>query len=251
MPLILNAGSACILRHKQANVRGPTPAAPDTTVTVVTTFHVRPGREAELETFFDDIGRAVSRFPGYLGRRIIRPKTAAEVLGAPAYREVPETRTQFETDAEHDLPEYVSVFRFDSYPHLRAWLGSAERRDRLEAVRPLLLDEERKDTVLTGLERWFTLPWAPDLPPPPRIKMVTLTILAAYLLGYVIVVLLGPWLTPLPMPLRAFVMTALMVFLLTWVVMPRMTRLFRHWLYPSTRSEKLARRRRPPMFAAR
>ena len=54
------------------------------------------------------------------------------------YREFPETRTPLETDAEHDLPEYVSVFRFDDYPHLRAWLGSAERRGWLETARPLL-----------------------------------------------------------------------------------------------------------------
>jgi antibiotic biosynthesis monooxygenase (ABM) superfamily enzyme len=232
-------------------VRPPPPAASDSSVTVVTAFHVRPGCEAELETFFDDIGRVVSRYPGFLGRRIIRPKSAADVLGAPGYREFPETRTQLETDAEHDLPEYVSVFRFDSYPHLRAWLGSAERRDLLKTARPLLLEEERKETVLTGLERWFTLPWKPDLPPPTRIKMVMLTVLAAYPLGYVIIVLLGPWLALLPMPLRALVMTVLTVGLLTWVVMPRMTRLFRFWLYPSTASGKLARRGRPPMFAAR
>ena len=63
-----------------------------------------------------------------------------------------------------------------------------------------------------------------------------LTVLAAYPIGYVIVVLLGPWLDVLPMALRALVMTVLTVGLLTWVVMPRMTRLFRHWLYPSTSS---------------
>jgi antibiotic biosynthesis monooxygenase (ABM) superfamily enzyme len=209
------------------------PAGSDTSVTVVTTFHVRPGREAELETFFDEIGRVVSRYPGFLGRRIIRPRCAADVLGAPGYREFPETRTQLETDAEHDLPEYVSVFRFDGYPHLRAWLGSAQRRELLERARPLLLDEERKETVLTGLERWFTLPWEPGVPPPPRFKMAMLTLLAAYPLGYAIALL--PWLAPLPMPLRMLVMMALVVFLLTWVVMPRMTRLFRHWLYPGAR----------------
>ena len=223
----------------------------DTSVTVVTTFHVRPGREAELETFFDDIGRAVSRYPGFLGRRIIRPKSAADVLGAPGYRDFPETRTQLETDAEHDLPEYVSIFRFDSYPHLRAWMGSAERRELLETARPLLLDEERKETVLTGLERWFTLSWEPNLPPPSRIKMAMLTVLAAYPIGYAIVLLLGPWLALLPMPLRMLVMMALLVGLLTWVVMPRMTRLFRHWLYPSTSSPAPSRVWTVPWLTAR
>jgi uncharacterized protein len=213
------------------------PAASDTSVTVVTTYFVRPGREAELESFFDGIGCAASRFPGYLGRRIIRPRSAADVLGAPVYREVAETRTEVETDTDHESPEYVVVFRYDSYPHLRAWMQSAERRRCLEKARPLLLEEQYKDTVLTGLERWFTLPWRPDLPPPPRVRMALVTLLALYPLAYGTPALLGPWLAPLPPPLRALVVSAVNVSLLTWVLMPRMTRLFRRWLYPAVRGK--------------
>jgi antibiotic biosynthesis monooxygenase (ABM) superfamily enzyme len=222
------------------------PAASDTSVTVVTTLRARPGREAELEAFFDDVGRVAARFPGFLARRIIRPKSAAEVLGAAAYREVPETRTQVETDSEHDSPEYVVILRFDSYPHLRAWAESDERRYWLETVRPpLVLDEEYRETMLTGLERWFTLPWRPDLPPPPRIKMALLTLLAAYPIAYGIAFLLGPWLALLPPPLRMLVVAALSVSLLTWVVMPRMTRLFRRWLYPGIEAASGFSRKHP------
>jgi antibiotic biosynthesis monooxygenase (ABM) superfamily enzyme len=210
------------------------PATSDNSVTIVTTHRVRPGREAELEAFFDNIGRAASRFPGFLGRRIIRPKCAANILGSPAYREVPATRTQLETDAEHDLPEYVVVFRFDSYPHLRAWMQSAERRDWLDRERPLLLDQQSKETIVTGLERWFTLPWQPNLPPPPPAKMALLTLLAIYPLAYVTAILLRPLLAVLPPPLGMLVMSAVDVSLLTWVVMPRVTRLFRRWLYPTS-----------------
>jgi antibiotic biosynthesis monooxygenase (ABM) superfamily enzyme len=207
-----------------------TATADDRSVTVVTTHRVRPGREAELEAFFDAIGQAATGFPGFLGRRIIRPKSAASVVKAPARREDPGTRTQIETD-EHDLPEYVVVFRFDNYPHLRAWTQSAERRYWLQKRKPLVLDDEQKETVLEGLEFWFTLP---GQPPPPRIKMALLTMLVAYPLMYGIAMLLRPWLERLPMALRALAMIILIVSLLTWVFMPLVTRLFRRWLYPTS-----------------
>ena len=207
-----------------------TSTADDRSVTVVTTHWVRPGREAELEALFDSIGQAAARFPGFLGRRIIRPKSAASVVKAPARREDRRTRTQIETD-EHDLPEYVVVFRFDSYPHLRAWTQSAERRYWLQKRKSLVLDDEQKETVLEGLEYWFTLP---GQPPPPRIKMALLTMLVAYPLMYGIAVLLRPWLERLPMAVRGLAMIILMVSLLTWVLMPAVTRIFRHWLYPTS-----------------
>ena len=46
--------------------------------------------------------------------------------------------------------------------------------------------------------------------------------------------LLGPFLNPLPLVLRTLVLTAVLVPLMTYVVMPRLTRLFTWWLYPST-----------------
>jgi len=72
-------------------------------VTVVTTRRVKPGREADFEVWLEGIGAEAARFPGLVGRRITRP-------------------------ADHDHPEYVIVFKFDSYPHLRAWTESPARR---------------------------------------------------------------------------------------------------------------------------
>ena len=47
-----------------------------------------------------------------------------------------------------------------------------------------------------------------------------------------ILVLFGPLLSLLPMLVRTLVLTAVMVTLMTYVIMPRMTRLFSSWLYP-------------------
>ncbi|HUJ61157.1 MAG TPA: antibiotic biosynthesis monooxygenase [Kofleriaceae bacterium] len=184
-----------------------TPAsAQDDSVTIVTTRRVRPGREPEFELWLDGIGQAAARYPGLIGRKIIRP-------------------------GDHEHPEYVVVFKFDSYPHLRAWTESPERARWLEQVRPLVLDEF-KETVLTGLERWFTLPTAPNLPPPPRYKMAAVTLLAIYPLSLALGLAFAPWVAPLPTALRGLPVSVLLIALMTWVVMPRVTRLFKFWLYP-------------------
>jgi antibiotic biosynthesis monooxygenase (ABM) superfamily enzyme len=182
-------------------------ASDDQSVTVVTSRRVKPGSEAEFERWLEGIGEAAARFPGLIGRRITRP-------------------------TDHDHPEYVIVFKFDSYAHLRAWVESPERASWLAAVAPLVLDAF-KETVLTGLERWFTLPTLPNLPPPARYKMATVTLLAIYPLSWLLGTYLTPQLSPLPAPARGLTMSVLLILLMTYVVMPRMTRLFRRWLYPT------------------
>ena len=86
--------------------------------------------------------------------------------------------------------------------------------------------------MLTGLERWFTLPALPNIPPPPRYKMAAITLLVVYPLSLGLGAGMGPWLAPLPAPLRGLPISAVMIALMTWVVMPRATRLFKAWLYP-------------------
>ena len=62
--------------------------------------------------------------------------------------------------------------------------------------------------------------------------MVAVTWLAVYPLITLILLLAGPVLSMLPMLVRTLVLTAVMVTLMTYVNMPRMTRLFSFWLYP-------------------
>lgn len=62
--------------------------------------------------------------------------------------------------------------------------------------------------------------------------MAIVTWLAVFPLITVILVLFGPLLGLLPMLLRTLVLTAVMVSLMTYVIIPRLTRLFSFWLYP-------------------
>jgi antibiotic biosynthesis monooxygenase (ABM) superfamily enzyme len=123
------------------------------------------------------------------------------------------------------------MFKFDSYANLRAWTESAERHLWLERVKPHVVDDF-KETVLTGLERWFTLPGHAGVPPPPPHKMALVTLAVVYPLSLTLGVLANRWLAPLAPALRSLVASAMMIVLMTWVIMPRVTRLLRRWLYP-------------------
>ena len=188
-------------------VDGSNPArGEDPPVTAVASRRVKPGREREFEEWVSGILVAVNKFPGYLGSEILRP------MGL-----------------EDD--EYRIIFRFDHASNLHAWENSKERHYWLRQSRPLLQEKE-KVHVLTGLETWFTLPSKPGEPAPPRYKMAIVTWLAVFPVVAVIFSLFGQWLNLLPTLLRTLVFTVVMVTLMTYVIMPRATRLFSFWLYP-------------------
>jgi antibiotic biosynthesis monooxygenase (ABM) superfamily enzyme len=67
---------------------------------------------------------------------------------------------------------------------------------------------------------------------PPRYKLALLTWAGAYTFITLMLTLLGPLMTAWPLALRTLVLSATMVVTLTWVVMPRLTRLFQPWLAP-------------------
>jgi antibiotic biosynthesis monooxygenase (ABM) superfamily enzyme len=177
----------------------------DPPVTAVASRRVKPGREREFEEWVSGILAAAREAPGYLGSEVLRP-------------------------SDPEDPEYRIVFRFDHASNLHAWENSEERHHWLRKSRPLLHEEE-KVHVLTGLETWFTLPSKPGAAPP-RYKMAVVTWLAVFPVVAIIFSLFGQWLNLLPTLLRTLVFTAVMVTLMTYVIMPRMTRLFSFWLYP-------------------
>jgi uncharacterized protein len=130
--------------------------------------------------------------------------------------------------------EYRIIYRFDSPAHLRGWLDSGERAAWLNRAEPHVAGPMRTQ-FLTGLEGWFTLPAQPDAPPPPAYKMAALTWVTIFSLITLVVVASAPLLGPLPLVPRLAVTTVVTVSLMTWVVMPRVTRLLHRWLYPGRR----------------
>jgi antibiotic biosynthesis monooxygenase (ABM) superfamily enzyme len=68
---------------------------------------------------------------------------------------------------------------------------------------------------------------------PPRYKLALLTWAGAYSVITLLLALLGPTIAAWPLVLRTFLISAAMVITLTWVVMPRLTRIFGGWLRPA------------------
>jgi antibiotic biosynthesis monooxygenase (ABM) superfamily enzyme len=73
----------------------------------------------------------------------------------------------------------------------------------------------------------------PRPPGPRRYKLALLTWAAAYAVITLVLEVLGPAMDGWPLGLRTFVLSALMVASLTWLLMPALTRLFRPWLMAS------------------
>lgn len=178
-------------------------AEPTRPVTVAVTRRVRPGLEREFDAWAREISEAAGRFPGHLGAGHIR----SAMQGG----------------------EHTIVYRFDTQEHFDAWQGSEERARLVERSRHLIEGEPRVETA-TGLEFWFHDPACPSSPPPRVWKQALLTWFGLYptvlVVSYTVARLIETW----PLPARAVITTALSVLLMTWVVMPRVTRLFRGWL---------------------
>lgn len=176
-------------------------------VTAIISHLVRSGREQGYEEWIRGISAAAKTFEGHQGVNIIRPR-----------------------DRTH--PEYVVVLRFDRYANLKRWLQSDTRRDWIEQLTPLI-EKPEEIQALTGLETWFNLPKSPLKAPPPRHKMALVTWLGVFVTLATLSRLLAPLLLTLPVLINQLITTGLVVFLLTYFVMPRLTRLFRRWLYPA------------------
>jgi len=185
------------------------PSAAAGPVTATVTRRVKPGHEAAYEQFLAGIGGAAKAFPGYLGEEVFRPASA-------------------------EGGEYRIVYRFDSPAHLRTWLDSGERAAWLARAEPHVASPMRTQ-YLTGLEGWFTLPTQPGAPPPPAYKMAVLTWVTIFPLITLVVVVSAPLIGGLPLVPRLAVTTLVTVSLMTWAVMPRVTRLLHRWLYPARR----------------
>lgn len=173
-------------------------------VTVVIAQRVKQGQELQFEAWMRDIIGVASTYPGHQGTNIIQPQ--------PGIR-----------------PEYVIIFRFDDYENLKIWMNSRDREYWLAQAKPFVATDPDIQQI-SGLEAWFSLPGQP-LKTPPRYKTALLTWAVVFVLINLLNWLVLPLLTSLPAWLRTLIFSGIMVILLTYVVMPRVTQLLKKWLY--------------------
>jgi len=171
-------------------------------VTVTVARRVAVGREREFEQWYDGIIGAACRFPGFLGSGVLRPHQTGQ--------------------------DWHVVYRFADPESLERWESSPERAEWLRRADDMV--EETGVARVSGLETWFSLPGR-TAPAPPRWKMALVTLAAIVPLVLLMNLTVLPLLSGWPLVARTLVFSGTLTGLMTWVVMPRMTRLFRRFLY--------------------
>ncbi|MEZ3161413.1 antibiotic biosynthesis monooxygenase [Microbacterium sp. BWT-B31] len=192
-------------------------------ITVAIERRIDPSRTAEATSWMQAGTDLATAFPGFLGSGWVRAGEASDL--------------------------WYMLYRFRDIPTLETWEQSPQRSRWLDAGRAFA--NEVRVERRTGIEGWFDAPFAlhvesrpgadaattgpiqqPIPAAPPRWKQ-TVTIW----LGFFPVNLLGSWalgfvpgFSAWPLVLRVLVTTALFTPIMTYAVLPWVTRMLRPWL---------------------
>jgi hypothetical protein len=124
---------------------------------------------------------------------------------------------------------YTTVVRFDELAHLEGWLTSPSRQQLLDRIEPCLSRVDVPE-IRTGLEFWVTPPRSGQLVARPY-KQFLLVLSVIYPLSLALPEIAQPFLASMPAVGQGLVTSASIVALMTYVIMPRYTRLLADWLY--------------------
>lgn len=182
-------------------------AAREGPVTIVVERRVKPGHEPDYEAWLERLVRGARALPGFTGNEVRRSGS-----------------------------QYTSVFRYDSLEHLRTFERSELRTKALAEVAEHVEGDAIWQT-LTGLELWFSPPVGTVVPQPDRLRMALVMIAVVYGLVLSIGSLVALVLGGVPMPVRLLVTITIEVFLMTYLIMPRLTRALARWIYPRTKEK--------------
>jgi antibiotic biosynthesis monooxygenase (ABM) superfamily enzyme len=179
-------------------------------VMLLVSRRAKPGHEPEFECFMAGFIAQAEVFTGCLGAQLVHPGD--------------------EVDVEDTL--YHALMAFDNAASLERWQNSPERAAGLATIAPYI-EGVAVTRGISGLAHWFIPAQSTKPGLPPRWKVAVVTWLGIFPTVYLLFLLLGDLLAPWPLAARLFVLTILVVALMTWGVAPQLTRLLRPWLYPS------------------
>ncbi|MBP2134480.1 antibiotic biosynthesis monooxygenase (ABM) superfamily enzyme [Methanomicrobium sp. W14] len=191
-----------------------------TSITQIKTHHLKKGRREEFEKELSRLSEIFSNLPGYCGANF------------------------FKSCDEKDS-DYTVVLKFRSKKDYDNWNGSPEKRWWIQREKELTVSPPDFYTV-SGLESWFTLPGNRILKPPRKYKQAAVTWLAVCILA-VLTPLENTVFGSFPFIVQKMIDTAILVTLLSYALMPALTRVFSFWLYPDgskkvfDKTEKLKR----------
>jgi len=140
-------------------------------------------------------------------------------------------------------PEYVIIFRFNTFENLVKWENSEIRRGEWLRKSKQVSEGELIIEKQTGLEFWFTPrsgtgsingDKAPNPIAPARYKMAIVITAIIFVLVSSLLPQIRQLIIGLTVLLSTLVEIAIMVLLITYVIMPSVTRLLRPWLSKKT-----------------
>jgi uncharacterized protein len=175
-------------------------------VTVVVTRRVKSGYESQYENWLKRLLEEAKSMKGYMGAAVQKPTAGTT--------------------------EYTSVFRFDNVENLRKFEESEIRTRYLREV----VDYVEADAIwkkFSGLEFWFSPPTGTIVPQPSRFRMALVMIVVVYGLvisiGQLVSALVGD---VIPSYVRLFITISIEIFLMTFILMPHLTKFLAKWIYP-------------------
>lgn len=191
-----------VLHH----AKGDTGDQNDGPVTVIVNRKAKKGKIDVFEEWMDGITHEAMKFEGHMEVNIIRP---ADPLSN---------------------PEYVIIFRFNTYENLAKWENSDTRKEWLKKSTEVTEGEPVVQKQI-GLEFWFT-PLRSSVQPaiPPRYKMAMVTGGIVFALLSTLIPQIRQLTSAFPVLLSTLLGVVIMVLLMTYVIMPSVTRLLRPWL---------------------
>ncbi len=177
-------------------------------VTVIFRRRVKAGSEDDYEAWLTRVTTDAKAFDGYLGAEFHRPAG--------------------------NNREYVTVLRFEDIETLERFQHSEVMERALVNVAPLVESDAVVERI-TGLEFWFNPPEGTIVAMPSRHRMALLMTVVMFVLMISANMFLAP-LVSWPPPIKQLFIVTFQVGLMTYVIMPWLSRLLSRWIYPKART---------------
>jgi antibiotic biosynthesis monooxygenase (ABM) superfamily enzyme len=169
---------------------------------IAITRRVKPGCEGEFQKLLQEFFKTSFAHAGVHGASMLIPPPGSS------------------------SPEFGILRTFSNAQERDAFYASQMFKTWEERIKPLT-EGKPVHRQLNGLEAWFRSPQNP----PPRWKMAIATYLGVVPVIMGLSLTLGPLVRSWNFVLNNLVFNACVVVLLTWVVMPFITRILRRWLH--------------------
>ena len=169
---------------------------------------VKPRHQQEFETWSKGINKVVAEQPGFISSDILRPR-----------------------DKNH--LEYIIIIRFETSDTLETWKASETFKTIFKKAEPYLVSHQSQ-MQSHGIEQWFELPEheTHQTTKPAFYKLVTMGIIAVYPLVLLSNFAIGPFTQEFPYWLAILLSVIFISVLMTYPVMPLISKILSNWLYP-------------------